>query len=258
MRLGVITTGHGPRSEYAAYHRGLAGALGLRLDILEDHILEGMEWPDISQHLGGEDEARLGSHVRVPGATGNRLGPGWAHVYVRLDWAMAHFQAAIDRLVARGADAVLLCCATSFAPDAFRCAVPLVKPAALMLAAVLDRVNTTCGTLRLGLTSSAGHARQDVQLWRGQPYADRLDIDYAPFEGNILPAAQSLAARPHDLAVVWSYGLGMADRDPADLSRTLEATLGCPVLMPHRLAALAALAVTPLGFDDRRFVTAGG
>ncbi|WP_431285201.1 AroM family protein [Humitalea sp. 24SJ18S-53] len=257
MRLGVVTTGHGPRIEYPAYHKGLAATLGVDLDVIDEHILEGLEWPEISQHLGGETEARLGAHVRVPGATGNRLGDGWAHVYVRLDWALAYFQAAIDRLVARGAHAVLLCCATDFAEDAFRCPVPLVKPASLMRAAVADRVHAAAGPLRFGLTSSVGHARQDVDLWRQQSFADRLEIDYASFEGDIMPAAEELSRKPHDLVVVWSYGLGMADRDPPGLAARLEAMLGCPVLMPHRVAALAALGVMPVGFDDRRFVLAG-
>ena len=258
MRLGVVTTGHGPRAEYVAYHRGLGATFGIAgLEVLDDHILEGLDWTDIRPHLGAAEEDRLGAHVRVPGATGNRLGDGWDHVYVRLDWSFAYFQAAIDRLLARGADAVLLCCATDFPPGALRCPVPLVKPASLMQAAVADRALSAAAPLRMGLTSSAGHARQDLALWRRQPFAERLQIDYVPFEGNIVPAAEQLSCTPHDLVVVWSYGLGMADRDPPGLAGRLEAMLGCPVLMPHRLAALAAFGLMPVGFDDRALVLAG-
>jgi hypothetical protein len=257
MRLGIITTGHGPRDEYLHYHRGLAAALGLPVEVIDAHILEGLDWPQIRAHLGGPDEARLGAHVRVPGASGNRLGDGWDHVYVRLDWTLPYFQAAIDRLVAQGATAVLFCCATLFAADAFTSPVPLIRPSTLMLAAVAERIHTCTGSMRFGLMSSAGHGRQDVQLWRDQPFAKRLDITYEPFEGDILPAAARLRAARPELAVIWSYGLGMASRDPARLSARLEAELACPVLMPHRVAALAAFSLVTAGFDDRAFVTAG-
>ncbi|MBE9604493.1 AroM family protein [Acetobacteraceae bacterium H6797] len=256
MRLGVITTGHGPRDEYVQYHRGLARALGLEIEVIDEHILEHLTWEEIRPHLGAEHEERLGAHVRVPGATGNRLGEGWDHVYVRLDWAIQHFQSAIDRLVARGATAVLFCCATLFKPDAFRCPVPLIRPATLMMATIAERIQTSpAGKVKFGLMSSAGHGRQDVQLWRDQPFADRLDITYEPFEGNILPAAERLAAVKPDLVVVWSFGLGLAGRDPGNLTAKLEEMLGCAVMMPHRIAALAAFGLVTAGFDDRRFVT---
>ena len=264
MRLGVITTGQGPRNEYAAYHRGLAAALGMQIDVIDEHILDGLSWEEIKPHLGTDEEDRLGAHVHVPGATGNRLGEGWDHVYVRLAWALPYFQAAIDRLVGQGADMVLFCCATRFPDTAFTCPVPLIKPATLMLAAVTERIHTAgpatrsgAQPLRFGLMSSVGHGRQDVQLWRDQPFAAQLAIDYEPFEGNILPAAQKLAARDHDLVVVWSYGLGMAASDGLALSARLEQSLRCPVLMPHRVAALHALGLMTAGFDDRAFLAAG-
>jgi len=264
MRLGVVTTGQGPRHEYAAYHRGLAAALGMRIDVIDDHILDGLSWDEIKPHLGGDAEDRLGAHVHVPGATGNRLGDGWDHVYVSLPWALPYFQAAIDRLVTRGADMVLFCCATRFPDDAFICPVPLIKPATLMLAAVTERINTAgpatrsgAQPVRFGLMSSAGHGRQDVQLWREQPFAAQLAIDYEPFEGDILPAAEKLASRSHDIVVVWSYGLGMAASDGLALSARLEQMVKCPVLMPHRVAALHALALMAAGFDDRAFLATG-
>ncbi|MFC0407144.1 AroM family protein [Roseomonas elaeocarpi] len=257
MRLGIITTGQGPRDEYVHYHRGIASALGLTIEIIDEHILEELDWPAVRPHLGAEHEARLGAHVRVPGATGNRLGDGWDHVYVRLDWAIPFFQAAIDRLVARGATAVLFCCATLFEAGAFRCPVPLILPSRLMLAAVTDRIDGFDRSVRFGVMSSAGHGRQDVQLWRDQPFADRLDIRYEPFEGDILPAARALAGFRPDVVVVWSFGLGLARRDPGNLTATLEEMLGCPVMMPHRLAALTAFGLVTAGFDDRAFVERG-
>lgn len=252
MRLGLITTGQGPRLPYVLYHERLAAALGLTVEIDVRHILDGLDWDAIRPHLGGPDELRLGAHVHVPGATGNRLGEGWDHVYVRMDWSIPYFQKAIDDLVARGATCVLLCCAASFEPGALRCPVPLVRPATLAFSAVSEMVAAR-GRLRLGLMSSAGHGAQDVQFWRDQDFADRIDLTYEPFEGDVMIAAEKLARTSHDIVVLWSYGLGTDPRDPARLGADLEALFGCPVLMPHRLAALYGLGLMPAGFSDRSF-----
>lgn len=252
MRLGLITTGQGPRDQYAVYHQRLARTLGLSIETEMVHILDELDWPAIEPHLAKPGEDVLGAHVRVPGATGNRLGPGWAHVYVGLVWSIPYFQAAIDRLVARGADCILLCCATKFDDGAFRSPVPLIRPSTMTFAVVAEMARAT-DRLRLGLMSSAGHAVQDVALWQGQSFADRLDIAYEPFEGDLLPAAERLSKSRRDLVVVWSYGLGTHPADPAGLTARLEKDFACPVLMPHRIAALHAMAVIPSGFDDGRY-----
>ncbi len=144
MRLGLITTGQGPRDQYAVYHQRLARTLGLSIETEMIHILDELDWPAIQPHLAKPGEDVLGAHVRVPGATGNRLGPGWAHVYVELAWSIAYFQAAIDRLVARGADCILLCCATKFDDGAFRSPVPLIRPSPIGWRSPTNRSKAIC------------------------------------------------------------------------------------------------------------------
>lgn len=250
MKLGLITTGQGPRTAYEQYFAGIGRTLGLRFDIESAHILDPLWWDEIRPHLAAPGRPVLGAHVHVPGATGNRLGPGWDHVYVDLDWALAHFQTAIDRLAAAGADVIVLCCGTLFAPDQFRCPVPLVAPCDLVMR-IVQGMALTRDRLRLGLMSSIGHAAQDVALWQEQDFAGRLDIAYEGFEGNPMPAAERLSAMRHDLVVLWSFGLGTQESDIDHMAARLEALFGCPVIMPHRLAAMTALAILPAGFDDQ-------
>ncbi len=250
MQLGLITTGQGPRTAYEQYFRGIGRALGLDVAIESRHILDPLPWAEIALHLAAPGPPVLGAHVHVPGATGNRLGAGWDHVYVDLDWALDHFQAAIDQLAASGAEAIVLCCGTLFAPGQFRCPVPLIAPCDLVLGVVRSAALTR-DRLRLGLMSSIGHAAQDMALWQEQDFADRLDIRYEGFEGNPMPAAERLAATRHDLVVMWSFGLGAQESDIDHMAARLERLLGCPVIMPHRLAALTALAIAPAGFDDQ-------
>ncbi|EPX80378.1 AroM family protein [Salipiger mucosus] len=250
MKLGLVTTGQGPR-DYDRYFSGIARALGVEVEIVSDHILDPLGWDEIRPHLAEEGAPVLGAHVHVPGATGNRLGAGWDHVYVDLDWALPLFQDAIDRLEAQGAQGIVLCCSTDFAPGQFRAGVPLIAPCEAVMRVVSNAVATR-GRLRLGLMSSIGHAVQDQALFRGQPFADRLELAYEGFEGDLMPAAERLAQAPRDLVVIWSFGLGTAASDVDGMAARLEAMFGCPVVMPHRLAALGAFALLPLGFDDKR------
>ena len=249
MKIGLITTGQGPR-DYDRYFSGIARALGVEVEILSEHILDPLDWEQIRPHLAKGAAPVLGAHVHVPGATGNRLGEGWDHVYVDLGWAMQHFQSAIDRLEARGAGGIVLGCGTDFAPGQFRHAVPLIAPCDAVMQVVASAVAGR-KRLRLGLMSSIGHAVQDVALWDAQPFADKLDVTYEGFEGNLMPAAERLAQGQHDLVVVWSFGLGTAASDVDCMAARLERLLGCPVIMPHRVAALSAFAIFPVGFDDQ-------
>jgi hypothetical protein len=250
MKLGLVTTGQGPRAAYEHYFNGIGKALGLTLDVVSKHILDPLNWPEIQKNLAIGDRPVLGAHVHVPGATGNRLGDGWDHVYVDLEWAYQYFQRAIDELEAEGAGAIVLCCGTEFAPDQFRSNVPLIAPCSAVMQVVANAA-ATHKTLRLGLMSSIGHAKQDVALWQRQPFADKLEVTYEGFEGNLMPAAERLAEGKHDLVVVWSFGLGTAESDVDRMAEKLETLLGCPVIMPHRLAALTAFAILPVGFDDK-------
>jgi len=252
MKLGLITTGQGPRDQYAIYHQRLAAALGITIETDIEHILDPLDWDQIRPHVARDGALKLGAHVHVPGATGNRLGPGWDHVYVDMAWSIAYFQQAIDRLVERGATMIVLCCAAKFEDAAFRSSVPLIRPSTLTFSLIADLVRTR-GQLRLGVMSSAGHAEQDVALWREQHFAADITLQYEPFEGDLRGAAAKLSQSEHDIVVIWSYGLGTSPSDPEMLSAGLETTFGCPVLMPHRIAALHALSVLPAGFDDKAF-----
>lgn len=254
MKLGLITTGHGPRTAYEDYFSGLARSLGLQIEVISEHILDPLSWEEIQPHLAKEGQPVLGAHVHVPGATGNRLGEGWDHVYVDLEWAYQWFQRAIDRLQERGAQGIVFCCATQFTPDQFKATVPVIRPCDVTMQLIAGMVQAQQGErLRLGLMSSIGHAEQDQALFRGQSFSDQIELKYQGFEGDILAQAPALTDFAPQLVVVWSFGLGTAASDPDRLAGKLEKLFGCPVIMPHRLAALQALAVLPVDFDDRHF-----
>ncbi|UFN48500.1 AroM family protein [Roseomonas sp. OT10] len=251
-QIGLITTGHGPRDEYVQYHRHLLGSLGQTVEIRIEHLLDGLSWPEIAPHTGGPEEVVLGAYVRAEGAVGPRMPNGTVHGYLRMDWAVTRVQAAVDRLVAGGADVIIFCAAAPLPVEGIRSPVPLLQPADVMANIVRDMAGHASSRLRVGLLTTAGHGRKDLEHWQGLSFASRLDLDNVVFEGDPLSAVPSLRGRK-DVIVVWSYGWGLISPSPRPLSEMMEEMVGCPVLMGHRVTALMAAAILRCGFDDRRF-----
>src|SRR5258707_12560494 len=114
-KLGVVTTGHGPREEYLHYHQRLLRSLGADVDVVVRHIYEGLTLEDLLPHEVGKETANIGAHVHVLGASGNHMGDGWEHRFYALDCATRHVQRTIDLLEKEdGVDMVLLACAAEF------------------------------------------------------------------------------------------------------------------------------------------------
>ena len=66
-----------------------------------------------------------------------------------------------------------------------------------------------------------------------------------------MPVAEKLAQRENDIVVVWRFGPGTAASGVDAIAAKLQKMLGCPVIKPHRLAALTAFQILPIGFDDK-------
>lgn len=97
-RLGVVTTGHGPRDEYVHYHERVLRALGAEVQVVIRHIYDGLVLDDLTPHQVGKETPNLGTHVHVPGAVGNHMGDGWEHRFYAIDFAIHRVQAAIHAL----------------------------------------------------------------------------------------------------------------------------------------------------------------
>lgn len=251
--IGLITTGHGPRQEYIDFHRGVMRALGYEVEIVAEHLLDGLGWADIAPHTSGPEEHVLGAYVRADGAEGPKMPNGAVHAYLRRDWAAERVQLCIDRLVARGADVIVLCASAPFPKGVFKSPVPLLKPAEIVANTVKELADHSKERLRIALLTTAGHGEKDLQHWQELDFADGLDIVNVVFETDVLAAARRLTDERFDLAVIWSYGWGLTSTGEVSLSAELEEILGCPVLMPHRATAMIVAALVRCGFDDRRF-----
>lgn len=254
-KLGIITTGQGPRPEYEAYHRQLFAALGMTIEVESFHMLDDLAWSDIAPHISGCDQVVLGAYVRLEGATGPTLPNGATHIYYDIEWAAERVQAGIDALLTRGVQMIIFCASAPLPLARIVSPVPFLLPSDVLLTIADDHARLSQKPLDIGLLTTAGHGDLDVQHWESMNFAKAPVIHNAVFEGDPLGAARQLADRPLDLTVLWSYGWGLNPNSDISLSAALEDLLGCTVLMPHRVTALRAAGILRCGFDDRVFVS---
>jgi hypothetical protein len=257
-RLGVVTTGHGPRDEYIHYHESLLRSLGAQVEVVIRHIYEGLTLDDLIAHEVGRETPNLGAHVHVPGAVGNHMGDGWEHRFFSLDFAIGRVQAAIDRLEREdGADMVLLACAAGFPAGALSAETRLIDPRELMFSVVESLTHGTRRNVRIGALVDAEHADHDYADWSKRPFFDRIDFRMAPVTTTALAAAETLGREQVEFAFFFGYGIGLAPFDPPDQITQLEAAIGAPLLLPHRVTTLHLRNLIGPPLDDRAFLPSG-
>jgi len=259
-RLGIITTGHGPRTEYLRYHGNVLRHLGLPdVEIVARHSLEDLSPDEIDSMAPVADEPLIGGHVRAPGATGDRMGGGYREVLVARRLIIPLVQQRIDELDAEKVDAIIFCCAEEYPADAFSAMRPLIVPFRLVLAFVADAAGSLRRPFRVAvLTPGERWSKQDEATWRSEALPRSVEPVVIPLAG----APEAVAARVRDeigqvdLAVLWGYGIGIAPFDPADLVGRLERGLGAPVVSVHALACRAARSLLRPSQDDLPFAVA--
>ncbi len=257
-RLGVVTTGHGPREEYVEFHRRLLAALGADVTVFVRHIYEGLTLGDLDPHEVGKETANIGAHVHVTGAVGNHMGDGWEHRFYALDFATARVQQTIDLLEKEDAvDMVLLACAAEFPPGSLIAETILIHPRELLFQAAENLTRGARRRIRLGVIVDAQHADHDLADWQKQPWFDRIDLVVSPIDSDTLSAARKLGEAGVEFAFLFGYGVGLAPLDPRDQVAQLEAAIGAPLILPHRVATLFLRNLIGPPLDDHAYLPDG-
>lgn len=238
-RLGVVTTGHGPREEYVEYHRRLLSSLGADVEIFVRHIYEDLTLDELLPHEVGKEAPNIGAHVHVPGARGNHMGDGWEHRFFALDFATQHVQRTIGLLEQQDkVDMVLLACAAEFPEGSLAADTLLIHPRELLFHTAEAIARGSRRRIRIGMIVDAEHADHDLADWQSQPWFPRIDLVISPIETSTLEAAQRLGEAKVEFAFLFGYGVGLAPFDPIDQVASLEAAIGAPLILPHRVATL--------------------
>jgi hypothetical protein len=257
-KLGVVTTGHGPREEYLHYHERLLRSLGADVDVVVRQIYEGLALDDLLPHEVGKNTANIGAHVHVPGAKGNHMGDGWEHRFFALDFATERVQQTIDLLeMTDGVDMVLLACAAEFPEGSLKSNTLLIHPRELLFQLAENLVWGTRRKRRIGVLVDAEHAEHDRADWARRPWFERIDLVLAPIETSPLAAAEALGRNKVEFAFFFGYGVGLAPFDPVDSIAALERAIGVPLILPHRVATLFVRSLIAPPLADHHYLPDG-
>jgi len=257
-RLGVVTTGHGPREEYVEFHKRLLTALGADVEVFVRHIYEGLTLKELYPHEVGKETPNIGAHVHVPGAVGNHMGDGWEHRFYALDFATARVQETISLLEKEDrVDLVLLACAAEFPHGSLVADTILIHPRELLFQTAENLTRGARRRVRLGVIVDAEHADHDLAEWQKQPWFHRIDLVIAPIETDTLSAARKLGKAKVEFAFFFGYGVGLAPLDPRDQVTSLEAAIGAPLILPHRVATLFLRNLIGPPLDDHGYLPKG-
>lgn len=257
-RLGVVTTGHGPRDEYIHYHQNFLRALGAEVEVVIRHIYEDLTLDELVPHQVGKETPNLGAHVHVPGAVGNHMGDGWEHRFFELGFATERVQATIDRLETEDdVDMVLLACAAEFPEGAVSARTLLIHPRELMFSVAENLAHGSRSRIRIGALVDAEHADHDYADWSKRPFFNRIEFVMEPVTTTALEAARRLGEHRVQFAFFFGYGVGLAPFDPIDEIPTLEAAIGAPLILPHRTTALHLRNLIGPALNDHAYLPEG-
>lgn len=253
-KLGLITTGQGPRNEYVRYHRNLMWELGVDVEIKIRNAMDGLSREEIRAIESKPGDRNIGSHFHEPGATGDRMGPGWSEVLTDTKPLIPLFQKCLDSLEAEEVDATILCCVEEYPIDAFYSKRPFVVPWLVLTEWV--RLSTMCmAKPRIGiLIGGEKWVEQDTATWSSQPWMQRLEMVIETRRGRLNEALARFREGKVDMVIGWGYGVGIAPGDPPDMLKSIYETVGVPYLTPQRLATYHARNLLLPSLDDRRFV----
>jgi hypothetical protein len=255
-KLGLVTTGQGPRNEYVRFHKNLLRDLGVDCEICIRNGQDSLSREEIRSLEPQPGDRVIGHHVHEIGATGDRMGDGWKEVHTKDRPLIPLFQKCIDSLNAEGCDAIILCCAEEYQEDDFHSDCPLILPWIVMEhwvhANTIHMNNPKVGIL----ITDEKHREEDINTWHSKPWMEKLKVFVEVNQGdNFGQALKKLKKEEVDMILIWGYGLSLAPNDPMDLLGSGYEIIGkIPYVTPQRLCTYHVRNLLTPHIDERRYV----
>jgi len=257
-KIGIVTTGHGPRDEYIHYHSSFLEHLGAEVTVVTRHALEGLNLENLRPHFVDGSKPNIGAHIHFPGATGNQYGPGWDHPFLELGFAVERMQDAVEKLEHEDkVDIIVLACAAEIPVNAIHTELFLLHPRGLMFSLAEHLVNWTGRRLRFGILTNQAHAEMDRQDWFRRSWVSEVDLFIAPVTDSVEDAAAELGEQGIDLGFYFGYGAGLAPFAPKDRLKKLCDVVKAPIIFPHWIATLFLRNLVVPCIDDATFMPVG-
>ncbi|WP_159500592.1 AroM family protein [Microbacterium sp. 18062] len=254
-RLGIITTGGGPRPEYESFHARLLAGIGLPgVEVVSRHALDGLDDVGLRAIEPRDGHPAVHANVRsdAPGAR-TSLGDGWRDVWIDRSRFLDLVQRCIDELVAESVDAIIVCIAEELPGHVLVSPVPVIIPELAVAAAVESFVRTRRNTRIAVFCYSDRQRAQQLATWSRQPWMESASVAFYELgEGWDVAAEKAAAGEPH-IGLLWGYGQGLIGGTGREVAEMREA-LGVPVLAPHVLAGLSARSFLPPQIEPQGFL----
>jgi protein AroM len=242
VRIGIVTTGQGPRDEYVAFHTNLLRALGVEVEIVARHALDGASDAELDAIAPREGAGTPAIHANVKSdAQGARtsLGTGYRDVWLDRSLYFDRVQTALDELADEGVSAILLCVAEEVPGTALRSRVPLVIPA-IAMTSIIEQVVRTRGNTRIAMFVGHHSEQREQQkiTWTREPWMESATVQYFDIDDGWEAAAEAATRFQPQIGLIWGYGAGLIGGDGGELGRLRE-IVGVPVLTAHVTATYA-------------------
>lgn len=257
--LGLITTGHGPRPEYFAFHGGLLSDLGIDADIVARYALEDLSEEKLDELAPAETEPAIHGYIRVPGSFNKKFGAGWGESWVERSRTIPLVQKCIDELEQEGADVIIYCCAEAYPEGSFQSNKPLILPYRVVVdyIATLTCLSKDNPTVAI-LTGGSRQRPQQLEMWERYVWSDAINLQYVELGQSPLTVVEKLAESKPDLAVYWGYGVGLAPGDDPGFLGKIESILGQPLILHHVVSTLFARNYFYPSLDGVQYVRQNG
>jgi len=232
-RIGMTTIGQSPRDDLVP---DIQRAFSVPVEILQCGTLDGLDAANIQRF--GPDDREVGIVARLQDGSSVLI----SHAKI-----MPRMQAAVDEMIARGAEFVVILCGADW--SAIRCDRPVVNPGLLYPAIITALARGR----RLGIIKpSAGQVEQEQERYAKLGILATV-VSASPYTGDSRLAAAATAARylrEQQVDLVWMTCVGMDE----PMRVVVEEIVGCPVILARTLLARVVDALLP----SQSGVAAGG
>lgn len=213
--IGFATIGQSPRTDLVPY---LVENIGTPVDVLERGVMDDLDEAERAALDRGDDGLHMVTKLRDGGSA-----------RIAYELAVPRMQAEVDRLVASGADLVVILCGADW--SRLRASVPIVNPGKLFP----NVIQALAANTRLGVVKPAAH-----QVAPTIEQYEKLGLDVAvtsafPYDEGA-DAAAAKAGKELEQAgaeLVWMTCVGMNE----SMRTALREELDVPVVLARSLLA---------------------
>jgi protein AroM len=237
-RIGVITTGQGPRVEYEEFHQSLFATMGADVTIISRHVLDNVDADEIKNFGPASGAPAIHANIRGSNTDFSTLGRGWRNVWVDRSIYVERVQLALDSLRAENVNVAIICVAEELPVESLYFDGPLVVPFTHLKNAVESAVRFRRGAKVAMFAYGSRQRDQQTVAWSREAWMNQVEFSYFELDQGWSSAAASASDFGADCGVIMGYGAGLLGDEDGLLE--LRDELKVPVLVPHMIATTAA------------------